>query len=142
MGGRYETDALMGVPLPSGVVSRFLLAWSLQQVVVQWQKLFVAPPLVERWLNGQCSEVERMAAEAIIERWRKRLFDISWFMRCLNEHIARLAVASVAWISLQNFIWRATALLDPKQALGNDKADAIGDEVSDHAGGQVSTPEI
>jgi hypothetical protein len=66
-------------------------AWSLQQVVAQWQKLFVAPPLVERWLTGQCSEVERLAAEAIIERWRARLFDISWFMRCLNEHIARLA---------------------------------------------------
>jgi hypothetical protein len=66
-------------------------AWSLRQVVAQWQKLFVAPPLVERWLSGQCSEVERVAAEAIIERWRERLFDISWFMRCLNEHIARLA---------------------------------------------------
>jgi hypothetical protein len=66
-------------------------AWSLQEVVAQWQRLFVAPPLVERWLNGQCSEVERVAAEAIIERWRGRLFDISWFMRCLNEHIARLA---------------------------------------------------
>jgi hypothetical protein len=66
-------------------------AWSLKEVVAQWQRLFVAPPLVERWLSGQCTEVERVAAEAIIERWRGRLFDISWFMRCLNEHIARLA---------------------------------------------------
>ena len=67
------------------------LAWSPQQVVAQWQKLFVAPPLVERWLCGQSSEVERLAAETIVERWRQRLFDISWLMRCLNEHIARLA---------------------------------------------------
>src|SRR5688572_25413333 len=54
-------------------------AWSLQEVVAQWQRLFVAPLLVERWANGQCSEVERVAAEAIIERWRERLFDFSWF---------------------------------------------------------------
>jgi len=66
-------------------------AWSLQEVVAHWQRIFVAPPLVERWLSGQGSEVERVAAEAIIERWRERLFDISWFMRCLNEHIARRA---------------------------------------------------
>lgn len=42
-------------------------------------------------LGGQSSEVQRVAAEAIIERRQKRLFDISWLMRCLNEHIARQA---------------------------------------------------
>jgi REP element-mobilizing transposase RayT len=66
-------------------------AWSLQEVVTQWCKLFVAPPSVERWLSGEADEAERVVAEAIIESWRERLYDISWFMRCLNEHIARRA---------------------------------------------------
>jgi hypothetical protein len=65
--------------------------WSRREVVSQWCRLFVAPPLIERWLNGECSEAEQAAAEAIIENWRGRLSDISWFMRCLNEHVARRA---------------------------------------------------
>jgi len=36
---------------------------------------------------------EQQAAEAIIERWRARLMDVSWYMRCLNEHLARRANA-------------------------------------------------
>ncbi len=29
----------------------------------------------------------------MVEIWRERLMSVSWFMRCLNEHIARLANA-------------------------------------------------
>ena len=36
-------------------------------------------------------EGEREVAEALIERWRMRLHDLSWYMRCLNEHLARRA---------------------------------------------------
>jgi REP element-mobilizing transposase RayT len=62
-------------------------------VVERWTQLFRAPPLVERWRNGQASEAEREAAGLIIARWRDRLYDVSWFMKCLNEHLARRANA-------------------------------------------------
>src|SRR5687768_13996213 len=34
-----------------------------------------------------------MIAEQLIERWRLRLIDISWYMRSLNEYLARRANA-------------------------------------------------
>jgi hypothetical protein len=55
--------------------------------------MFSAPPLVERWRNGHASEAEREAAGFIITRWRERLYDVSWFMKCLNESLARRANA-------------------------------------------------
>jgi REP element-mobilizing transposase RayT len=65
--------------------------WSKEEVVERWTMLFRAPNLVKRWASGEAVEAERNVAEAIIERGRSRLSDISWFMRCLNEQLARLA---------------------------------------------------
>jgi REP element-mobilizing transposase RayT len=62
-------------------------------VVERWIRLYRAPPLVERWRNGLASEAECEAAKAIIENWRTRLCDLSWLMKCLNEHLARRANA-------------------------------------------------
>lgn len=48
--------------------------------------------LVDRWENGEAqTSAEKDAALELIAEWRQRLFDISWFMRCLNEGIARRA---------------------------------------------------
>lgn len=66
-------------------------SWSRKEVVERWTRLFSRPTLVQRWEEQSCSEAEREAAEAIIERWRARLMDVSWYMRCLNEHLARRA---------------------------------------------------
>ncbi|MDN2662110.1 transposase [Psychromonas sp. 14N.309.X.WAT.B.A12] len=63
-----------------------------EEVCERWCLLYSKPILVERWQSEQTtSEAEKKAALAIIEGWRGRLADISWFMRCLNEFIARKA---------------------------------------------------
>lgn len=68
-------------------------SWTSKEVVARWTKLFRAPHLVQRWQSGEALEAERRVAEGLIESWRTRLRDISWFMRCLNEHLARRANA-------------------------------------------------
>lgn len=67
--------------------------WPPRTVVEHWERLFRLPPSVQRWKAGAASPAEADLAERIIERWRARLHDISWFMRCLNEHLARRANA-------------------------------------------------
>lgn len=67
--------------------------WSVDEVMERWGRLFRLPDLVKRSREPDALEAERIAAQEIIEGWRKRLMDVSWFMRCLNEHLARLANA-------------------------------------------------
>ncbi|HEY6641302.1 hypothetical protein [Povalibacter sp.] len=67
--------------------------WSRQEVAARWTALYGAPPLVARWTRGEGSEAERAQAEKIVEVWRARLSDISWYMKSLNEHLARRANA-------------------------------------------------
>jgi len=63
-----------------------------KEVCECWCQLYSKPVLVERWQSEQItSEAENKAALSIINVWRGRLADISWFMRCLNEFIARKA---------------------------------------------------
>lgn len=66
---------------------------SMREVAERWTQLFAAPPVIERWLNGTALETEHQLAETLIEKWRQRLRDLSWFMKCLNEHLARRANA-------------------------------------------------
>jgi hypothetical protein len=70
--------------------------WSKQQVVDQWSTLFRVPTIVERWRKAVAGQAERDAAERLIEAWRHRLTDVSWYMRCLNEPLARRANAEDA----------------------------------------------
>lgn len=68
-------------------------AWSDRDVVERWLQLYNAPVLVARWLAGPdtLSNAELIVVQEIIAEWRSRLYDISWFMRGVNETIARMA---------------------------------------------------
>ena len=66
--------------------------WSEQEVIERWEHLFSLPDLVRRYHSKQVlSRAEMEAVSELITKWRSRLQDISWFMRCLNEPIARQA---------------------------------------------------
>jgi REP element-mobilizing transposase RayT len=68
--------------------------WSEDEVIRRWQKLFSLPLLVARYQHQQAlSPAELTVARQIIEQWRERLMDLSWYMRCFNEHLARRANA-------------------------------------------------
>ena len=70
------------------------LAWDDREVARRWTKLFGGLPLVRSFAAGEKLSDAQLAAVAMkITEYRKRLFDISWFMRCLNEPIARMANA-------------------------------------------------
>ncbi len=68
-------------------------AWDDAEVVTRWSALFDVPPLLGRWHRGEASASECALASEMIARWRDRLYDVSWFMRCMNEYLARRANA-------------------------------------------------
>ncbi len=69
--------------------------WSDKHVAERWRKLF---PL-RRKIDGSAAEPSKAEVEAIagnkkmVQIYRARLSDISWFNRCMNENIARRANA-------------------------------------------------
>lgn len=65
---------------------------SVDEVIARWSALFSLPPLAKRYADNEAlSDAELGEAMRQIELRRARLYDLSWFMRCLNEPIARMA---------------------------------------------------
>jgi len=68
--------------------------WTDQEVARRWMQIFNGPLLMHQYLgNADLTEPELAHVADLIATWRNRLCDLSWFMRCLNEPIARLANA-------------------------------------------------
>ena len=66
--------------------------WSDKEVVSKWLTLFQGPLLVRRFhANEELSPAQRQTVADTANVWRNRLQDLSWFMKCLNEPIARQA---------------------------------------------------
>ncbi|MFT5756070.1 MAG: REP element-mobilizing transposase RayT [Alteromonadaceae bacterium] len=58
-------------------------------VVMRWKQLFNGHILVDRWLTkSHITCAEKYKALELIQVWRIRLYDLGWYMRCLNESIA------------------------------------------------------
>ncbi|WP_062260570.1 transposase [Endozoicomonas arenosclerae] len=67
-------------------------SWSRDDILNRWTQLFSGPVLVQRYLaSAKLSSAEWSRVDEYVEEYRHRLRDISWFMRCLNEHLAREA---------------------------------------------------
>jgi REP element-mobilizing transposase RayT len=61
-------------------------------VIERWCALFKGPLLIQRYRDGDdLRPLERITVSDIVTVWRKKLASISWFMRCLNQPIARQA---------------------------------------------------
>lgn len=67
-------------------------SWSDDDVLEHWLSLFTGPLIARRKQRGEVlGPAELDAISKLAKVWRSRLTDIGWFMRCLNENIARQA---------------------------------------------------
>ena len=67
-------------------------SWSRKEVAERWTTLYQGPLLIQQWLNGATlNKAQQQTVNDIIATWRERLSSLSWFMKCLNEPIARKA---------------------------------------------------
>ena len=68
------------------------LNWDVKQVLERWHSLHKGTQFTEKYLREEVmAEFELASVYKSCETYRERLTDISWFMRELNESIARMA---------------------------------------------------
>ena len=66
--------------------------WSMTEVLERWHRLYKGTLLTKQYLNGDTlSEPLLDTVKATAGTLRRRLIDISWFMRYINEGVARAA---------------------------------------------------
>ena len=90
-----------------------------KEIVQRWHQMYKPKEVSQKFIDGEHLEPhERNQFDVLIETWRKRLYDISWFMKVLNEKTARQAnkeddCSGHFWESR----YKSQALLDEKAVL-------------------------
>ena len=90
-----------------------------KSIVKRWHQLFAGFEVSRKFINGEFIEPhEREQLDSLIDKWRPRLYDISWFMKVLNQNIAKRAnqeddCTGHFWESR----YKSQALLDEKAVL-------------------------
>jgi len=70
--------------------------WSIRQVLERWHRLHKGTQFTDKYLRDEAMAAflkgicELASVYESCEKYRKRLCDISWFMRELNESVARM----------------------------------------------------
>ena len=67
-------------------------SWSDDEVIERWHKLFKGSLQSQQYIAGEVlDKSHREILKKQVVEWRRRLSDVSWFMRILNEKVARKA---------------------------------------------------
>jgi hypothetical protein len=73
--------------MPQGAMN-----WTSNEVLDRWTHLFIAPLIVQQWrANTLNYPADSETLNRFIEQYRNPLGDLGWFIKCLNEPIARQA---------------------------------------------------
>ena len=66
--------------------------WNATQVLMTWCSLYSLPVLCDRYLKGEIeTEAELRRVKEYVAEYRARLASVSWYMKAINEYIARMA---------------------------------------------------
>ncbi|RXE87924.1 transposase [Pseudoalteromonas sp. A757] len=61
-----------------------------EAIVIRWHKLFKGNWVTKKFTEGEpLNESEQLILDELVDKYRERLANISWFMRVLDEDIAR-----------------------------------------------------
>jgi len=66
--------------------------WPANRVLMAWQTLYSLPLLCDRYLKGEINtEAELKKVKKYVVEYRSRLMSVSWYMKAINEYVARMA---------------------------------------------------